>query len=123
MATLDTSELDALNRELEQIPAEKLPQLKRVVTKGAVNIKNGMRVDAASGGSYRHFSRSISFDEIDGGLGAEIGPDKSRVQGALGNILYFGTSKNAPVLDLEGPLRKEDQRFVDAIADVAEDIL
>jgi hypothetical protein len=123
MATLDTSELDALNRDLEQIPAEKLPQLKGVVRKGALNIKTGMQSEAASAGSYRHFSRSISFDEIDGGLGAEIGPDKGRVQGALGNILYFGTSKNAPVLDLEGPLRKEDQRFVDAIADVAEDIL
>ncbi len=123
MATVDTSELRALEAELEKIPAEKAPQLKAVVVKGAVNIKNGMRADASGGDSYRHFPRSIDFDVIDGGWGAEIGPDKGRVQGALGNILYFGTSKNGPVLDINGPLNREDPRFVDAIADVAEDIL
>jgi hypothetical protein len=58
-----------------------------------------------------------------GEFSAEIGPDKERVQGALGNIIYFGTSKNAPQLSLEGPLNRETQRFEDAIADVAEDIL
>jgi hypothetical protein len=37
--------------------------------------------------------------------------------------LYFGTSKNAPVLDINGPLHKEEPRLADFIADAAEDIL
>jgi len=123
MTTVDTSQLDKLVADLEEIPADRLPPLKKVVSKGALNVKNGLRADAANGGSYRHFSRSIDYDITDGGLGAEIGPNKDQIQGALGNILYFGTSKNAPVLDINGPLTKEEPRFVDAIADVAEDIL
>ena len=123
MASVDTSELRALEAELEQIPAEKLPQFKAVVVKGAVNVKTGMRADAAGGQSYRHFPRSIDFDVIDGGLGAEIGPDKGRIQGALGNLLYFGTSRTGGVLDINGPLNREAPRFEDALADVAEDIL
>ena len=122
MATVDTHELDALADDLEQIPADKMPEFKKVVERGALNIKNELRADAAGHPTYRYFPTSISYD-MTGELEAEIGPDKGRVQGALGNILYFGTSKNAPQLDLEGPLHRETQRFEDAVADVAEDIL
>jgi len=122
VATVDTHELDALADDLEQIPADKMPEFKKVVERGALNIKNELRADAAGHPTYRYFPTSISYD-MTGELEAEIGPDKGRVQGALGNILYFGTSKNAPQLDLEGPLHRETQRFEDAVADVAEDIL
>ena len=122
MATVDTHELDQLARDLDAIPAEKRPQFRKVVEKGALNIKNGLRADAAGHPTYRYFPTSISYD-MTGEFSAEIGPDKDRVQGALGNILYFGTSKNGPQLDLEGPLHRETQRTVDYIADVAEDIL
>ena len=122
MASVDTSELDALADDLAEIPEEKRPEFRKVVEKGALNIKNGLRADAAGHPTYRYFPTSISYD-MTGELEAEIGPDKARVQGALGNILYFGTSKNAPQLNLEGPLHRETQRFEDHIADVAEDIL
>lgn len=122
MATVDTSELDALADDLDEIPAEKRPEFRKVVERGALNIKNGLRDDARGHPRYRHFPTSISYDMV-GELSAEIGPDKARVQGALGNILYFGTSKNGPQLNFEGPLHRETQRFEDHIADVAEDIL
>jgi hypothetical protein len=32
------------------------------------------------------------------GLTAEVGPDKNKRQGALGNLLHFGTSKSGPTL-------------------------
>lgn len=121
--SIDTHELDKLADDLDQVPPETLPKFKRVLAKGAVNIKDGMRADAGGHPKSRYFPTSISYDILDGGMAAEIGPDKSRVQGALGNILYFGTSKNAPVLDINGPLNKETPRFEDALADVAEDIL
>jgi hypothetical protein len=122
MATVDTHELDALADDLDEIPAEKRPQFSKVVEKGALNIKNGLRADATGHPTYRYFPTSISYD-MTGEFSAEIGPDKERVQGALGNIIYFGTSKSAPQLNLEGPLSREIPRFEDAIADVAEDIL
>lgn len=123
MTTVDTSQLDKLVADLGEIPEEKLPQVKKVVSRGALNVKTDLRAGAANGGSYKHFARSIDYDIVDGGLGAEIGPNKDQIQGALGNLLYFGTSKSGGVLDINGPLTKEEPRFVDAIADVASDIL
>lgn len=122
MASVDTHELDQLADDLADVPAETRPKFRAVVEKGALNVKNGLRADAAGHPTYRLFPLSITYDLV-GEFAAEIGPDKGRVQGALGNILYFGTSKNAPQLNLEGPLAREIPRFEDAIADVAEDIL
>ena len=54
---------------------------------------------------------SVTFD-VTSGLGtirAEIGPDKTLAAGPLGNIIEFGTSKNAPIpgglpaLEAQGP--------------------
>lgn len=123
MADVDMSQVDKLADDLEVVPEKIRPKVKQVVAKGALNVKNGMRQDAGGHPTFRHFPRSISYDTHDDGLSAEIGPDKALIQGALGNLLYFGSSKNAPVLDINGPLNKETPRFADALADVAEDIL
>ena len=50
------------------------------------------------------YPTSISYDvrRTVEGVEAEIGPDKGRAQGALGNILEFGTVKNGPLPHL-GP--------------------
>jgi hypothetical protein len=122
MSEIDFTQVDRLARDLEAVPEETRPKFRAVVSKGALNVKNGMRDEAVSSRHYKHFSRSISYDLI-GDFEAEIGPDKERMQGALGNILYFGTSKNAPVLDIMGPISRELPRTADAMADVAEDIL
>jgi hypothetical protein len=121
--TIDFSQVEALADKLDLDAQEILKKTKPVVSKGALNVKNGMRIDAADGGHYKHFNRSITYDINDDGLTAEIGPDKALIQGALGNILYFGTSKNAPVIHLEGPLNKETPRLERVLGDVAEDIL
>ena len=44
------------------------------------------------------YSTKFTGDGIEG----EIGPDKGRAQGPLGNIIEYGTSKNAPIPHL-GP--------------------
>jgi hypothetical protein len=119
---IDFSQVDRLADDLLEVPEETRPRFRAVISKGALNIKNEMRAEAANAGHYKHFNRSISYD-LTGEFEAEIGPDKALIQGALGNILYFGTSKNAPVLDINGPLNREGPRTVDAIGDVAEDIL
>lgn len=122
MADVDFSQVEKLAADLQAVPEETRPKFRAVVSKGALNVKNQMREEASGHPTYRHFPSSISYD-MQGDYGAEIGPDKSRVQGALGNLLYFGTSKTGGVLDINGPLNREAPRFTDAIADVAEDIL
>lgn len=120
---VDFSQVDRLADELMAVPAEVEPKVRKVVARGALNVKNTMRDAARSGGSYRHFHQSISYDVLAGGMAAEIGPDKGRIQGALGNILYFGTSKNAPQLDIMSGLHRESPRLERALIDVVEDIL
>lgn len=93
-----------------------------IVEKGAVNIKNAMVADAQGIGHAPLFPASIGYDMIETfrGPGAEIGPDKSKPQGALGNILYFGTSNNAPVRDINVGIDAEAPVFEKFLADVAE---
>lgn len=121
--SVDWSQVERLADDLEFDAEAVRKKVPPVVRKGALNIKNDMRQDASGHPTYRYFPRSITYDEIKDGLGAEIGPDKSLVQGALGNLLYFGRSNTAGVLNINPPLDKEAPRFERALADVAEDIL
>ncbi|PSK96697.1 hypothetical protein CLV30_12579 [Haloactinopolyspora alba] len=122
---VDDSEVLALAADVGRISGRAVDDAAAIVEKGALNIKNGLR-DAAQGHpSFPAFPNSISYD-INYGAGsieAEIGPDKNRTQGALGNLLYFGSSKNAPVLDLEGPVRSEEPKFDRAITDMVDGFL
>lgn len=55
------------------------------------------------------YPASITYDitRAAGGAQGEIGPDKGRAQGALGNIIEFGTVNNAPIEHL-GPALEEN---------------
>ena len=122
---IDTSEFRALAADLGRASREVFKEAEKVTEKAAHNIKTTMADDAKSSGTYRHFAGSISYTMQGNGAfsSAEIGPDKDRTQGALGNILYFGTSKNAPVLDVEVGLRKEAPEFEKRIGEMAEGLL
>lgn len=56
-----------------------------------------------------HYPASITYDVRGGPLliEGEIGPDKGRRQGPLGNIIEFGTPNNAPIPHL-GPALEEN---------------
>lgn len=63
------------------------------------------------------YPASITYD-VRGGLVSiegEIGPDKDRPQGALGNILEFGTAKNAPIEHLGPALAENEEDLVRGI--------
>lgn len=120
MVTFNVDGARELAADLGKQAAAVVPLAAGVVAKGALNIKTQMQAEAKSSGSYRHFANSINYDTKRGGLEAEIGPDKSKTQGALGNILYFGTSKNAPVLSIDEPLEAEQPKFEKAITDIAD---
>lgn len=122
---VDTSEVRKLAADIARMPRESLVKARPVVQKGALNIKNEMREQASGHPTFPAFPSSITYDtEINAsGIEAEIGPDKNKTQGALGNILYFGTSKNGPVLDINGPMEAEAPRFERALGLMAENLL
>lgn len=103
---LDGSDLSRLRADLEDVPEGAHRNIRRAVEFTARGIKDTAR-EIASGISYApHYPRAITYDIDDQGVGAgvsaEIGPDKDRTQGALGNILEYGTVNNAPLAHL-GP--------------------
>ncbi|MEW2415290.1 hypothetical protein AB0953_16465 [Streptomyces sp. NPDC046866] len=122
--TADVRELVQLATALQANVAAAQEQMAAVVTRGALNIKNGWRDNArASAGRHaRHYPNSISYDvtPIPGGATAEIGPDKGRLQGPLGNLLEYGSSKNPPHNDGGRALLAEEPQFVLHVAEISQ---
>lgn len=122
---IDLSEVRALSQDLGRAPARAQQGMAGVVEKGALNVKARMVEDAQSHhGHARHFHRSISYDVTDrgGSVSADIGPDKERTQGSLGNLMYFGSKNNGPVLDVEAGLVEEEPRFIKALGDLLDGV-
>lgn len=113
----DASEVMELAADLGKIPGKMVAPMIAVVTKSSNSVRDAMRSDASGIGHAPHFPNSITADvKMKAGLiEGEVGPDKGRTQGPLGNILYFGTSNNGPVLNINGPLDAEAPKFQAAI--------
>lgn len=117
---MDCSELTKLAADLGKGNAATVAGARGILNTGALKIKTGMIADArkGSGKHAKRFPSSITYDLK--GLDAEIGPDKSRPQGALGNLMYFGTSTLPPVIsDIAGPLKKEAPVFMGLLSELA----
>lgn len=121
MNIVDLTEVRILANDLADAPNRIVAAVEPVVSKGALNIKKDAVRLITGHPRSRHYPRTISYDiEINGReICAEIGPDKERMQGALGNILEFGTSNNAPIPHLGPALILEEPRFPDAVVDAA----
>jgi hypothetical protein len=116
------AETEALAADLALAPARLKVALTAVVSKGALNIKNDWRANASGLPHAPAYPSSITYDltPAPGRIEAEIGPDKNKRQGALGNLIEFGSSKNPPHLDGARALAAEMPRFVDACAEAAQ---
>ncbi|MFB7224226.1 MULTISPECIES: hypothetical protein [Terrabacteria group] len=107
-------------RRLERHLTRSIPRLRRearaVTMRGAMNIKKDWRANArgTAGKHARLYPRSISYDFAAYGRDlfmATIGPDKGGPQGALGNLLEYGSVKNPPHNDGGRALDAELPRF------------
>lgn len=121
---IDLTELEALNEVIAASGAVVEQEGAAIVKRGAQNVKTSWRANAAAsaGAHARLYPASISYDVITapGVVEAEIGPDKGRVQGPLGNILEFGTSTQAGHNDGGQALDDEEPRFLEQIEALAE---
>lgn len=100
----------ALQLEAEQLP----PTIRPVVAKGALNIKKGAQAKIGRGPYLPMYARSISYDTRFAGssVTAEIGPDKDKPQGPLGNLLEYGSGDTAPIPHLGPALEAEEPHFL-----------
>lgn len=105
------SDVNELAASLE-VEGDRLPStIRPVVQKAALNIKKDAKAKISGLAHAPAYPRSITYDTEETGTSvtAEIGPDKDKRQGALGNLLEYGSVHNAPyahlgpALDYEGP--------------------
>jgi hypothetical protein len=110
-ARMEAGGLNELIAVLHNAGVDAVSEARKVTAKAALNIKNDAKKKASGIRHAPHYPRAISYDTAVRGttVTAKIGPDKDRPQGALGNILEYGTSKNppyahlGPALDYEAP--------------------
>ena len=81
-------------------------------------------LEASSGRHAPQYPASINYDlslgaALVGRVEAVIGPDKSKPQGPLGNLLEFGSANSPPHNDGGRALRAEAPAFEAAIAAAA----
>lgn len=119
------SGLNELQAVLHNADRDVVPEAKKVLAKAALNIKNDARKKASGIRHAPAYPRSIGYDtDWQGTLGrAEIGPDKDKRQGALGNILEYGTVNNPPLAHLGPALDYEGPNFERYLGELGEDLL
>lgn len=116
----DGSELAAFARDLERVAAVASREAAKVVAKAALNIKNDARQRISGLSHAPAYPASITYDDVRPGprwVQTYVGPDKSKRQGSLGNILEFGTIHNPPHPHLAPAAEAEEPRFVKAMED------
>lgn len=124
--SIDTSELQTLAADFGKASAGLLKDVDKVAKKAAQNIKDDLSAQAAASTHFRGMAGSISYERAYGlgSVGYEVGPDKDRRGGALGNIFFFGVPEGGGGTgDLDAPLAAEGPRFVKALSELAEDRL
>lgn len=120
VVSFDMSDVLRLAARLPHAEAAMVAPLGTIVETAAAKIEKDMRSKAGGVGHAPSFPSSITHDAR--GLSAEIGPDKNRRQGALGNLLYFGSVNNGPVLEHpQAALDRARPAFEAAVAKVAGD--
>lgn len=125
MAEVEVTGLRELVADLTRAESKALDEVDKVVGKGALNIKTGWAQRWSGHPHFPALSRAVSYDQFHTPWTsqAEIGPDKDKPQGALGNIIEYGTAKNAPIPGGLPSLDEEAPRFERSLADLAERLL
>jgi hypothetical protein len=87
------------------VPAE----TEKVMHRAGNNIKRGAVRRVSGIRRAPHYPRAIGYDleRVGDRVSLEVGPDKDKMQGPLGNIFEYGTVKNAPIPHL-GPALDEE---------------
>jgi hypothetical protein len=124
---VSASGLNDLVAHLDEVPDNAHGNILKAVRFTAFGIKKSAAGFAGGIAHAPDYPRAITYDTTDRGVGdgvsAEIGPDKDRRQGALGNILEYGTVNNPPYAHLGPALDRWSPDFVEGLEKAAADAL
>jgi hypothetical protein len=97
------------HREAEIAPDE----ARKVVQKGLLNIKNDWRRRWTGHPHAPRLPYAITYDSVAVGprIMGEVGPDKDKPQGALGNLFEYGSVNNPPIPGGAPALEAERPKF------------
>lgn len=92
-------------------------KVKQAVTVTARKVQLSARAKASGYAHLPAYPYSITYDvtESVAGAEAEIGPDKELAQGPLGNIIEYGTRKNAPIPHMGPALDENEEDLVKGV--------
>ncbi|MFL4947478.1 hypothetical protein ACJ6WE_08910 [Streptomyces sp. MMS24-I31] len=101
---VDVIGLNVVVADLEAFPTRLAANVVKAVRVTSQKVRDDARSRIAGHKYLPAYPYSITYDTkvTAEGVEGEIGPDKGRAQGPLGNIVEYGTSKNAPIPHL-GP--------------------
>lgn len=127
MSESDFSQLRALGQDMGEVSPIAARNLRSTMEVSARNVKDDWREFASGMAHAPAYPAAITYDVTSVQafgvtvLQAEVGPDKDRPQGALGNVLEFGTANNPPQehgrMALEVNQRDFEQGAARALAD------
>lgn len=122
---VDLTEIDELVADLTasgpMVGLRAVPMMHRAGN----NMVRDARDFAPSGPRTRAYPFSITYDLMfeKTGLVIEVGPDKDRNQGPLGNIFEFGTSDQAPQAHIGPAFDREAPNFDRAVSDLGGNLI
>ena len=125
----DMSELYQLAADLESGGKAVSRNARKAVQVTSHKVKTAAQQSVRGRKGLGHAASAISYDTTESGDGveSEIGYDKDRPVGRLGNLIEYGAPNSgnqlSPSHDLGNALIANEQDFVDGIAKAADDAL
>lgn len=122
---LDSTEVHALAARMQVAPARAMLALVPVAHRAGNKMKSGLRAGARGHRRLPGLATGISYEVTASPVEVrvEAGWFNPTGQGHLENIAAFGTSRNAPVMDITQPLQAEVKPFMRWVAKVAAEAL
>lgn len=117
----DGSELAYVVTSMDRATAVAAAETAKVVEKGAIQIRDGARRRVTGLKHAPRYPNSIDYDLYVTGRGAiaDVGANKDKPQGALGNLIEYGSVNNAPRPHIRPAADEEMPRFAKAMEDLA----
>lgn len=124
-ARIEHGEIDRYAIRLDKVVSQAPEEAAKVVARGALNIKKDAQASVTGLAHARAYPSSITYDAYAGLRGpvAEIGPDKTKRQGALGNLIEYGSVNNPPRPHVRPAVDAELPKFERAMEDLAARLL
>jgi hypothetical protein len=114
------SDIDRLARDLDAGAGVVQKDVRPVVAKGCLNIKTATKKRWTGLSNAPALPAAVTYEThlTPTGAWGEVGPEKEKRQGALGNVIEYGTVNNPPHPGLAPSLAEEDPRFGKALEDL-----